>query len=389
MQCPADQKRQQRLMHCWHSALLVAWQCLWGTELPTTRLALWERERDPARVYRDGGRQRLWTPPGLRHAEMDLPDTLHDEKLDKIVEAIVTTGQNLCNRVDAVAVEVGLLREDHKKLSARVANTESELKDLRPSLTELEEKVSSLTGKVRELERRAEYSEGWSRRNNIRIVGFPKGAEGLDPITFFETWLAQMVGVEALSLHYIVERAHRVPACRPPAGAPPRLVLIHFLNYRNKETVFQKTHTSLPHQYENSCIYFFPHHTATVQRQLTSFVGVKKRLCQASLTYSVLFPARLKVIADGTSFFYTEPTGAWDWVEQCRNEISKSSSPNAPPDRRQGRKHNRKAPQETGMDRVKAASTPAQARLEQKQALSAPMALWMDEGLTISQISNR
>ncbi|KAJ1193936.1 hypothetical protein NDU88_003231 [Pleurodeles waltl] len=84
---------------------------------------------------------------------MDLAPTFHDEKFDKILEATATTGQELPNRVDAVAVEAGLLQEDQRKLYARVASTESELKDLRPSLTELEEKVSSLTGEVRELER--------------------------------------------------------------------------------------------------------------------------------------------------------------------------------------------------------------------------------------------
>ncbi|KAJ1150245.1 hypothetical protein NDU88_003040, partial [Pleurodeles waltl] len=56
-----------------------------------------------------------------------------------ILEAIDTTGQDLHNKVDAVDVEVGLLREHQRKLSARMASTESKLKDLRP-LMELEEK---------------------------------------------------------------------------------------------------------------------------------------------------------------------------------------------------------------------------------------------------------
>ncbi|KAJ1154462.1 hypothetical protein NDU88_007214 [Pleurodeles waltl] len=72
-------------------------------------------------------------PPGTQHVEM--APTLHDEKLAKLLEAIATTGQDLCYRVDAVAVEVSLLREDQKNLSARVASTESKLRDLRPSLT--------------------------------------------------------------------------------------------------------------------------------------------------------------------------------------------------------------------------------------------------------------
>ncbi|KAJ1189949.1 hypothetical protein NDU88_006690 [Pleurodeles waltl] len=40
----------------------------------------------------------------------------HEDKLDKILEAIETAGQDLRNRVDAVAIEVTLLHEDQKKL---------------------------------------------------------------------------------------------------------------------------------------------------------------------------------------------------------------------------------------------------------------------------------
>ncbi|KAJ1188777.1 hypothetical protein NDU88_005534 [Pleurodeles waltl] len=203
----------------------------------------------------------------MRSVEVHLATTLHDDILDKILEATATTGQDVPNRVNAMALEVGLQREDQRKLSARVANTEIKLKEVRPSLTEMEEKVSFLT--------------------------------------------------------------------------------------------------------------------AAVQRRRASFVGIKKCLHQAGLTYSLLFPARLKVIA---SIFFTEPTDSWDWVELCRYEVSKSSSLNVHPDRPQRGKRNRKIPQERAMDRVKGAPTPA--RLEQKQALTIVTALWMDEGRTITQIRN-
>ncbi|KAJ1189489.1 hypothetical protein NDU88_006234 [Pleurodeles waltl] len=54
----------------------------------------------------------------------------HEDKLDKILETIETTGQDLHNRVDAV-VEVTLLQEDRKKLSTRVTSMKSDLRDLR------------------------------------------------------------------------------------------------------------------------------------------------------------------------------------------------------------------------------------------------------------------
>ncbi|KAJ1138021.1 hypothetical protein NDU88_004412 [Pleurodeles waltl] len=129
-------------------------------------------------------------------------------------------------------------------------------------------------------------------------------------------------------------------------------------------------------------------YTATVQRQRASSPGVKNHLHQAGLTYFLLFPARLKVIANGTSFFFIEPTDAWDWVVQRRYEVSKPSAPNVPQYRPQRRKQNRMAPQEPGMDRVKGAPSPVWARLEQKRAPTAATALWMDKVITMLQVSN-
>ncbi|KAJ1099232.1 hypothetical protein NDU88_004336 [Pleurodeles waltl] len=62
--------------------------------------------------------------------------TDYEDKLDKILEAIEPL-----NRVDAVAIEVTLLCEDQKKLYTRVTSVESDLRDMRPSLVNMEETI--------------------------------------------------------------------------------------------------------------------------------------------------------------------------------------------------------------------------------------------------------
>ncbi|KAJ1205642.1 hypothetical protein NDU88_001070 [Pleurodeles waltl] len=143
-------------------------------------------------------------PPERQQSTGVPAPTLLNGKPDKILEAITATSQDLHNRVDAMTVGISLLQEDQKKLSTTVACTENELKKLRPSLTDLEGQVKSLAANVQELEHRAEDSEGCSRWNNLRIVGFPEEAEGTDPVYSFETWFAQTVEADHLSPHYIV-----------------------------------------------------------------------------------------------------------------------------------------------------------------------------------------
>ncbi|KAJ1115500.1 hypothetical protein NDU88_003724 [Pleurodeles waltl] len=51
--------------------------------------------------------------PHMAHHEQEAPmSSSQDAKLDKILEAIAATRQDLRNRVDALVVEVGLLQED-------------------------------------------------------------------------------------------------------------------------------------------------------------------------------------------------------------------------------------------------------------------------------------
>ncbi|KAJ1188428.1 hypothetical protein NDU88_005189 [Pleurodeles waltl] len=117
----------------------------------------------------------LSVSPGTQNLEMALAPTIHNYKLNKILEVIEAAGQDLRTRADVM--EVSLLSEEQKKLSARVTSTESDLRDFQPSLSEMEVTVRSLTDKVRKLGRREKDSEYRSQRNNIQMAGFPDGGK--------------------------------------------------------------------------------------------------------------------------------------------------------------------------------------------------------------------
>lgn len=71
-------------------------------------------------------------------------------------------------------------------------------------LTELQELVRSL-------QHRADDAEDRQRRNNVRVVGLPEGAEGDKTAMFAEQFFKQILQLADLPPTYVVERAHRVP----------------------------------------------------------------------------------------------------------------------------------------------------------------------------------
>ena len=246
---------------------------------------------------------------------MDLP-AAREDKLDQILAAIATSREVLEQQIAGVSSSLSLLRDDHKKLADKVQHHEKEIAQIHPSVKQLTEQIQDLTARMRQVEGRAEDAEGRSRRNNLRVVGLPEGIEGRDPIQYAETWLKVIASENALTPHFSVERAHRIPGRRPPPGSAPRPMLIKLLHFRDRDIILRSCRASGPIKIENSSVMIFPDYTAAVQQQRATFLGVKRRLRELGYKYALLFPAKLRVQALGRTFFFEDPKETWDWLEK-------------------------------------------------------------------------
>ncbi|KAJ1081929.1 hypothetical protein NDU88_002101 [Pleurodeles waltl] len=110
----------------------------------------------------------------------------HSSQFDKILQAILDTKTSLESRIDAVAQDVTIRRADHRKLSGKVGETESEMAALRPSVQDLRSQMKQLATEVATLQRRAEDTEGRSRRNSVLFMGFPERIEDPSAELFLE-----------------------------------------------------------------------------------------------------------------------------------------------------------------------------------------------------------
>ncbi|KAJ1172648.1 hypothetical protein NDU88_004492 [Pleurodeles waltl] len=68
----------------------------------------------------------------------ELPTTPADAELDQILAAIVKTRLDLRNRGNVMAVDVGLLLYDQRKLTAHITQAESTVDELWPTVSDLE-----------------------------------------------------------------------------------------------------------------------------------------------------------------------------------------------------------------------------------------------------------
>lgn len=122
--------------------------------------------------------------------------------------------------------------EDNTK---RITEAESRVSQTEDKVAELHNKISTLEKTVQSLSERAEDAENRSRWDNIHIIGLKEGAEGHQPVKFFETWLPKLLEIETKHGAIKIDRAHTTLGLLKPNRARPVLIKLH--NYSDKSKI--------------------------------------------------------------------------------------------------------------------------------------------------------
>lgn len=126
------------------------------------------------------------------------------------------------------------LQEHDKKLeeaAARIDELESWSAAANEALQDTLKEQRVLIDKVNDLESRG-------RRNNLRIYGVQEDTEGSSMIAFVEKLLASEKLIEE-GIDAQIQRAHRSLGPKGPLNAPPRSIVVNFLQYRVKESILR------------------------------------------------------------------------------------------------------------------------------------------------------
>ncbi|KAJ1175641.1 hypothetical protein NDU88_000928 [Pleurodeles waltl] len=232
---------------------------------------------------------------------------VYEPSLGAIMEAVSDLKSALEPKLDTVTVDVSLLHADLQKMADKISTAESDIQTLRSTSKSLEEQVRTLTAQHATMAARLEDQEGHARRNNFRVIRVPERAAGVSVDFFLEDLILKTLCPKRLSNFFLVEREHRTP------GAPPRIIIGRIFNHRARDAILQAACTHVDLHYENSIIRFFPDYTLQVQKQCCSFDELKKALHAKELKHMIRFPARLRVLAEGKSWYLA--ADAWDWIE--------------------------------------------------------------------------
>ncbi|KAK7131856.1 hypothetical protein R3I93_018424 [Phoxinus phoxinus] len=196
------------------------------------------------------------------------------------------------------------------ELTANLAATKSDVGELRGTVIEMEEslstctddvaylksKVEILSNKVLALENKCEDLEGRFCRNNIRIIGL---SEQCGTVTAAST---SALLKEALNLDKapLIDRAHRSLNPKPKPGERPRPIIARLHYYADCVDILQRARTQQRIKIGDSTISIFPDHTARTAKARAAFNDVRRQLRDIpGVRYGLIYPALLRITTSG------------------------------------------------------------------------------------------
>ncbi len=206
--------------------------------------------------------------PALRELREDIQATNNFVKeLRAELEAIATTAKQTRDRVDSVQAAA---REDRRTVT-----------DLRNQLERLTEKMTDM--------------EDRSRRNNVRLVGLPEGAEGSNAAGFLRVnlskWIPSLKGCDIE-----IDQAHRVYDGGRGSDRP-RTLIFRVLRWHDRSEILKGARQAylVKCAQDNVTLLFFPDFSPATTIRRKAFNPVLKKMTSLGLQPFLIYPAVIKL----------------------------------------------------------------------------------------------
>lgn len=135
--------------------------------------------------------------------------------LADVMAAISTCQATLTAKIEAVQLDVGLLRQVIDKSFSKVSKAEQQVGQAKDTV------IHSLQKNLGDLEYKAEDAENMNKRKTFASLGWRKVQRGANWTVFIEDLLHKLLPDAHLLPYYMVERTYRnLPKLGPP-GSPP------------------------------------------------------------------------------------------------------------------------------------------------------------------------
>ncbi|CDQ87731.1 unnamed protein product [Oncorhynchus mykiss] len=199
---------------------------------------------------------------------------------------------------------ITLLKTTTASHTTTIAALETSATNVSDLTTSLEAEVKRLAADLKKVKESCVSLEGFSRRNNLRLVSVPESAE-MHRATDFVSGLLK--DVLALDEKPLIDRAHRSLRPKPRDGERPREIILRVHFFHEKMEILRRArNTTLSFQGQSFSIY--QDYSPTVSKQRAAFNTAKLVLRDhPSVKYGLRFQARLWISHEGKDYTFESP----------------------------------------------------------------------------------
>ncbi|KAL7385240.1 hypothetical protein ABVT39_018069 [Epinephelus coioides] len=215
---------------------------------------------------------------------------------------IETQFASFVGRLDRIQADILACTADIKKLN-------QECNKLHTQVTKAE---STAMKRYNELEAALAQQEDRTRRDNIRILSVPEGAESDNMLEYINSsipsWFWKLAGGQ-----FEIMRAHRIVPTRKDRSGPR--TICKMLRFTDRDRILQaarKLETPLMIDGRNICFTAdYSNYTVTRRRAFSKVMDTARKQGYKAF---LLYPARLKLTRSGENHLFDEPTKAKDFL---------------------------------------------------------------------------
>ncbi len=162
--------------------------------------------------------------------------------------------------------------------------------------------------------------EDRSRRNNVRLVGLPEGAEGSNAAGFLRVNLSKWI--PSLKGHDVeIDRAHRVYDGGGGSDRP-RTLIFHVLRWHDRSEILKGARQAylVKCAQDNVTLLFFPNFSPATTIRRKAFNPVLKKMTALGLQPFLTYPAVIKLRHKGEQRSFDSPQKAEDFISSLSQQ---------------------------------------------------------------------
>ncbi len=200
-----------------------------------------------------------------------------------------------------------------KQTRDQVDSVQAAAREDRRAVTDLRNQLERLTEKMMDMEDR-------SRRNNVRLVGLPEGAEGSYEAGFLRVnlskWIPSLKGRDIE-----IDRAHRVYDGGRGSDRP-RTLIFHVLRWHDRSEILKGARQAYPVKcaQDNVTLLFFPDFSPATTIRRKAFNLVLKKMTALGLQPFLICPVMIKLRHKGEQKSFDSLQKAEDFISSLSQQ---------------------------------------------------------------------